>query len=1226
MEQRKRRVSDESDRDRDRDDRRKRVRDQSWSDFNNENNNNRNNTFGDFERRQFDDFDFRMGAEPPHGFVTSGPPQDRYNDEEMVDDQDFEDMLQIMEERMPPSRVGGMSPAEKREMMKTMMTMMSRMDPDKTRRLDRLRERRRANERPGGLPGSRGPPRPEHRHLKTTLCKYFLDGKCHKGVDCPFSHDALPPKKKELCKFYLQGFCSKGEDCLFMHSEFPCKFFHTNVECYAGPKCRFSHAPLTEETREILRNYLDSGTLPDDPKPYHRHPPHPPSDSDSRVRSQTESHKHNQNVKSEPDSDPNSDIAGQSPYAPIKPVAKRHAILGDATPDITKSYQTWVWQQEMKELELAYVGNKRNLFCIEKPFVMTEKPPTPRIEDDEDEIEEQIRNYYRDTMPDMIEEDVEHRVDVDHRVEAQVAPIAAPPLTVPMDVPQPPIINHEEQKLIEMSAHDEDLRTLTMPRPRSLTNESNPMICLNHDIDERSQSSLTADDSQSKIDLPQNVPKLARDLFYKMQNRPLNESDVKSNDYHSDSDDDDSNLVTAALKNLSQVQTNQSPSSSDRISQMLSLIRNNTSSNAAPVGQSPNQTDFWHNILGGLPKPNGSPQIDNNTPPRTEYRDPRLKRGGVDSTSPDTTPAVKICDPNVKIEYKLIPMKVPEIDYSTYVSLYRIDARLKNDPRLQKFFSKLPSSEIDNLSRIVPPPLKTAPVTPLSVLKSKKKLEKERQKSPEKKERPKAESPTLPPLPPLTISPSKTASSRGIFPPTPPPIMSPLELITSRPSYTVSAGETKSSKLESIVKTEPMDAFALSKTDGNQRRASAELKIGDTPPPPLLFHSRRRSSSSSALSPPKSSEPTKSPTENSPMIKSESLPSYVPSSVEAILKKSFAYSSTEVLDIKPLTRPSLPLTPLTSSTSSLTSSSLTKDLFDSSIDSKSIESTEKSTDREVQDKDEQMETSSNCSEDLYDNLNPFQPFSEDMKPEALTSPRSSMDDMELIRSELNAPPLTMAIDSSDNEMEIDLRRRTDSVSEVESADECDLMIASSSEPEDNNNDTDVTNNYFKLRDSLPKDVTEPNVGSVPQIKTEVDENKPVIEEVTENSIDSTNTSQEIKSETIAEPPVELSPDSTALSNSCDQRPEPLLNPELSDQLIICSNESQNTDSEPKVVPKEETDSVSSEEPMNLIVAETIADHSAAKHPVDSEPPVTDDCDESLKTKFSAIDPTASPFC
>ncbi len=85
------------------------------------------------------------------------------------------------------------------------------------------------------------------------VCKFFMEGRCQKGNDCPFSHNVQINKKYEVCKYYLNGFCAKEDKCFYMHSEFPCKFFHrknfqTGVKinhCLHGDACRFSHAAIT---------------------------------------------------------------------------------------------------------------------------------------------------------------------------------------------------------------------------------------------------------------------------------------------------------------------------------------------------------------------------------------------------------------------------------------------------------------------------------------------------------------------------------------------------------------------------------------------------------------------------------------------------------------------------------------------------------------------------------------------------------------------------------------------------------------------------------------------------------------------------------------------------------------------------------------------------------------------------------------------------------------------
>ncbi|XP_021113621.1 zinc finger CCCH domain-containing protein 6 isoform X1 [Heterocephalus glaber] len=95
-------------------------------------------------------------------------------------------------------------------------------------------------------------------HKGKQICKYFLEGRCIKGDQCKFDHDAELEKRKEICKFYLQGYCTKGENCIYMHSEFPCKFYHSGAKCYQGDNCKFSHDDLTKETKKLLEKVLNT--------------------------------------------------------------------------------------------------------------------------------------------------------------------------------------------------------------------------------------------------------------------------------------------------------------------------------------------------------------------------------------------------------------------------------------------------------------------------------------------------------------------------------------------------------------------------------------------------------------------------------------------------------------------------------------------------------------------------------------------------------------------------------------------------------------------------------------------------------------------------------------------------------------------------------------------------------------------------------------------------------
>ncbi|RCH95781.1 WD repeat-containing protein 5, partial [Rhizopus stolonifer] len=93
-------------------------------------------------------------------------------------------------------------------------------------------------------------------------CKFYMQGLCKEADKCTFKHDPstvvappIPKKSKIVCQFFKTGSCSKFEDCEFSHdlSIEPCRFYFLNGKCNNNA-CPYSHAPLTEETRQMLQS------------------------------------------------------------------------------------------------------------------------------------------------------------------------------------------------------------------------------------------------------------------------------------------------------------------------------------------------------------------------------------------------------------------------------------------------------------------------------------------------------------------------------------------------------------------------------------------------------------------------------------------------------------------------------------------------------------------------------------------------------------------------------------------------------------------------------------------------------------------------------------------------------------------------------------------------------------------------------------------------------------
>jgi hypothetical protein len=118
------------------------------------------------------------------------------------------------------------------------------------------------------------------RRTKEVACRYFAEGRCSKGNDCPFSHDpaviAIMPfeakKRKVICRFFVTGRCTKGDSCVFLHeytdqkavqsafSQTPCKFF-AQGSCSRGAECFYAHVDPALHAAQLAAQQLEQQFL-----------------------------------------------------------------------------------------------------------------------------------------------------------------------------------------------------------------------------------------------------------------------------------------------------------------------------------------------------------------------------------------------------------------------------------------------------------------------------------------------------------------------------------------------------------------------------------------------------------------------------------------------------------------------------------------------------------------------------------------------------------------------------------------------------------------------------------------------------------------------------------------------------------------------------------------------------------------------------------------------------
>ncbi|KAK1418615.1 hypothetical protein QVD17_27760 [Tagetes erecta] len=97
---------------------------------------------------------------------------------------------------------------------------------------------------------------PVIKEKKISYCRHYMNGRCHEGEKCKFSHDTIPLTKSKPCCHFARHACMKGDHCPYDHdlSKYPCSNYQTKGSCNRGSDCMFSHQAQPSEVPVTASN------------------------------------------------------------------------------------------------------------------------------------------------------------------------------------------------------------------------------------------------------------------------------------------------------------------------------------------------------------------------------------------------------------------------------------------------------------------------------------------------------------------------------------------------------------------------------------------------------------------------------------------------------------------------------------------------------------------------------------------------------------------------------------------------------------------------------------------------------------------------------------------------------------------------------------------------------------------------------------------------------------